>query len=217
MTEKLLGRSVNRLEDERFVRGRGRYVADLVAPNALHGVVVRSPHAHARIMAIDADAARQMPGVAAVLTGQELAADNIGPLPCAVTSVPMTTPLVVPPCHALARDVVRYVGEPVAFVVAESVRPRAMPPRPSSSIMRRCRRWSRSRMPFCRTPRRSGRRRGATSRSSSTAARSARWKPRSAAPPMSWNANWSTTASSQRRWRHAVRWASSTPRAAVCT
>ncbi len=61
-----------------------------------------------------------MPGVAAVLTGAELAADNIGPLPCAVTAIPMTTPLVVPPCHALARDIVRYVGEPVAFVVAES-------------------------------------------------------------------------------------------------
>ena len=120
MTEPLLGRSIDRLEDERFVRGRGRYIADLVAPNALHGAVVRSPHAHARITAISVDAARQMPGVAAVLTGQELAADNIGPLPCAVTHIPMTTPLVVPPCHALARDVVRYVGEPVAFVVAES-------------------------------------------------------------------------------------------------
>jgi carbon-monoxide dehydrogenase large subunit len=120
MTEPLLGRSVNRLEDERFVRGRGRYIADLVAPNALHGVVVRSPHAHARITAMSVDAARQMPGVAAVLTGQDLAADNIGPLPCAVTHIPMTAPLVVPPCHALARNVVRYVGEPVAFVVAES-------------------------------------------------------------------------------------------------
>ena len=93
MTEPLLGRSVNRLEDERFLRGRGRYIADLVAPNALHGVVVRSPHARARIMAINVDAARQMPGVAAVLTGAELAADQIGPLPCAVTHISMTTPL----------------------------------------------------------------------------------------------------------------------------
>jgi carbon-monoxide dehydrogenase large subunit len=120
MIEPLLGRSINRLEDVRFVQGRGRYIADLAAPNALHGVVVRSMHAHARIIAIRVDAARQMPGVAAVLTGFELASDNIGPLPCAVTNIPMTTPLVVPPCHALARDVVRYVGEPVAFVVAES-------------------------------------------------------------------------------------------------
>ena len=120
MTEPLLGRSLNRLEDVRFVQGRGRYIADLAAPNALHGVVVRSTHAHARIAAIRVDAARRMQGVAAVFTGADLASDNIGPLPCAVTNIPMTTPLVVPPCHALARDVVRYVGEPVAFVVAES-------------------------------------------------------------------------------------------------
>src|SRR6185503_14778855 len=120
MTEPLLGRNINRLEDERFVRGRGRYIADLVAPNALHGAVVRSPHAHARITVISVDAARKMPGVAAVLTGAELAADQIGPLPCAVTHVPMTAALVVPPYHALARDIVRHAGEPVAFVVAES-------------------------------------------------------------------------------------------------
>jgi carbon-monoxide dehydrogenase large subunit len=120
MTEQLLGRSINRLEDERFVQGRGCYIADLSVPDALHGVVVRSPHAHARIVAIRIDAARQMPGVAAVITGSDLASDNIGPLPCAVTHIPMTEPLVVPPCHALARDVIRYVGEPVAFVVAES-------------------------------------------------------------------------------------------------
>ncbi|WP_065755047.1 xanthine dehydrogenase family protein molybdopterin-binding subunit [Bradyrhizobium paxllaeri] len=120
MTEPLLGRSIDRLEDARFVQGRGRYVADLVASNTLHGVVVRSPHAHARIAAIDVEAARKMPGVAAVLTGAELAADGIGPMPCAVTAIPMTTPLVVPPYHALAHDVVRYVGEPVAFVVAAS-------------------------------------------------------------------------------------------------
>jgi carbon-monoxide dehydrogenase large subunit len=121
MKKPLLGRSLNRLEDVRFVRGRGRYVADLAAPSALHGVVVRSPHAHARINGIDADAARKMPGVAAVFTGADLAADNIGPLPCAATHIPMVSPLVVPPCHALARDVVRYVGEPVAFVVADSI------------------------------------------------------------------------------------------------
>src|SRR5215470_8002341 len=115
MTGKLLGRSVNRLEDERFVRGRGRYIADLTGAKALHGVVVRSPHAHASINSVDVDAARNMRGVAAVL-----AADNIGPLPCGATSIAMAKPLVVPPCHALAREAVRYVGEPVAFVVAES-------------------------------------------------------------------------------------------------
>jgi carbon-monoxide dehydrogenase large subunit len=121
MTVPLLGRSLNRLEDERFLRGRGRYIADLAPPGALHGAMVRSPHAHARIVSVDIGKARAMPGVAAVFTGADLAADNIGPLPCAATNIPMAAPLVVPPCHALARDVVRYVGEPVAFVVAESV------------------------------------------------------------------------------------------------
>jgi aerobic carbon-monoxide dehydrogenase large subunit len=120
MTEPLLGRSINRLEDDRFVRGRGHYVADLAASDALHGLVVRSTHAHARIVAIHADAARRMPGVAAVLTGADLAADDIGPMPCAATHVPMATPLVVPPYHALAREAVRHVGDPIAFVVAES-------------------------------------------------------------------------------------------------
>lgn len=121
MTEPLLGRSINRLEDERFVRGRGRYIADLPAPNALCGIVVRSPHAHARIAAIRIDAARAMPGVAAVVSGADLAADNVGPMPCAVRQIPMTDPLVEPPYHALARGVVRYVGEPVVFVVADSI------------------------------------------------------------------------------------------------
>ncbi len=120
MTEPLLGQSVNRLEDERFVRGRGHYIADLAVPGALHGIVVRSTHAHARIVAIHIDAALRTPGVMAVLTGLDLAADNIGPLPCAVTNIPMASPLIVPPYDALARDIVRHVGAPVAFVVAES-------------------------------------------------------------------------------------------------
>src|SRR5690349_13586086 len=121
MNERMLGRSLNRLEDERFVRGRGRYIADLASPDALHGVVVRSPHAHARIAAIDVEAAARMPGVAAVLTSSDLATDDIGPLPCATMAIPMSKPLVVPPYHALARGVVRYVGEPVVFVVADSI------------------------------------------------------------------------------------------------
>ena len=120
MTEPFLGRSINRLEDERFVTGRGRYIDDLAVTNALHGVVVRSPHAHARLVKVDVDAARRISGVAAVFTGADLATDEIGPLPCAATQIPMTTPLVVPPYHALARDIVRHVGEPVAFVIAEN-------------------------------------------------------------------------------------------------
>jgi len=120
MTEPLLGRSINRVEDERFIRGRGHYVADLTIANALRGLVVRSPHAHARIVRIDDDAARKMPGVAAVLTGADLAAEGLGPLPCGV-NIPMTKPLIVPPYHALARDTVRFVGEPIAFVLADTI------------------------------------------------------------------------------------------------
>ncbi len=120
MTAPLLGRSLDRLEDERFLRGRGRYIADLAPPGALHGAVARSTHAHARIVSVNVESARAMPRVVGVFTAADLAADNIGPLPCAVTNIPMATPLVVPPCHALARDAVRYVGEPVVFVVAVS-------------------------------------------------------------------------------------------------
>ena len=120
MTGKLLGRSLNRLEDKRFVRGRGNYIADLAVPGVLHGAVVRSTHAHARILAIRTDAALKVAGVAAVLTGNDLESDGIGPLPCAATHIPMASPLIVPPYRALARDTVRFVGEPIAFVVADS-------------------------------------------------------------------------------------------------
>jgi len=190
MTEPLLGRSINRLEDERFVRGRGRYIADLAAPNALHGVVVRSTHAHARIIAIRVDAARQIPGVAAVLTGFELASDNIGPLPCAVTHIPGATPLVVPPCHALARDVVRFVGEPIAFVVAdsaESARDAAEavaveyePLPPVVSIADAVLPGAPSIWPEAKNNIAFQFNRGEIGR----------WKQRSAAPPISWNVSW---------------------------
>src|SRR5260370_34739716 len=116
--EELLGSRISRLEGERFGRGRRWYIADLSVPDVLHGVVVRSPHAHARIVAIHVDAALRIPGVAAVLTGFDLAADNIGPLPCAVTNIPMAKPLIVPPCHALAPPDAPYVREALAVVVA---------------------------------------------------------------------------------------------------
>ena len=114
------GRSLRRLEDRRFLTGRGRYVADAEIPaGCLHAHVLRSPHAHARILGIAAEAARAMPGVAAVLTGAELRAEGLAPLPCTV-AVQTVGPLIVPPRHALALDRVRHVGEPVAVVLAES-------------------------------------------------------------------------------------------------
>src|SRR5262245_53636214 len=113
-----IGQSVRRLEDVRLLQGLGRYSDDVVLPRQVYAVVVRSPHAHARIKAINVDAARGTPGVVAVLTGADLAADKIGNLPSDGSrkrrdgSAAPTTPR-----PALARERVRHVGDPVAFVV----------------------------------------------------------------------------------------------------
>src|SRR5215472_782322 len=111
-----IGRPAARLEDDRLLRGSGRYVSDLIATSdALRVKVLRSPHAHARILAIDATVARTLPGVAAVLTADDLA--GIGDLPCDWVAPGMD---VVPQHPILARDRVRYAGEPVAAVAAET-------------------------------------------------------------------------------------------------
>ncbi|MEN0075089.1 MAG: xanthine dehydrogenase family protein molybdopterin-binding subunit, partial [Paracraurococcus sp.] len=115
----MIGESRRRVEDARFLTGQGRYVADLVPPGTLHAAVLRSPHAHAGLLAVDAAAARAMPGVALVLTGEDLAGEGIGPLPCPAV-VQTIGPLIIPERHALARGAVRHVGEPVALVVAAS-------------------------------------------------------------------------------------------------
>src|SRR5215470_8785849 len=111
-----IGCPAERLEDERLLRGSGRYVSDLIATSdALRVKVLRSPHAHARILAIDATVARPLPGVAAVLTADDLA--GIGDLPCDWVAPGMD---VVPQHPILTRDRVRYAGEPVAAVAAET-------------------------------------------------------------------------------------------------
>ncbi|MDA1097544.1 MAG: xanthine dehydrogenase family protein molybdopterin-binding subunit [Proteobacteria bacterium] len=117
-----LGQSVPRREDHRFLTGAAKFTADMNLAGQLHGAVLRSPHAHAVIKGIDISAAAALPGVAGVYTGADLAADGIGPLPCAAAAVVETVaPIVVPPRYALARGRVRHVGDPVAFVVAESL------------------------------------------------------------------------------------------------
>ncbi len=113
------GQSVRRLEDHRFLTGQGRYLDDLREPSALFAHVVRSPHSHAVVTGIDAGEAARAPGVVGVFTAADLAADGIGAMPC-VAQVPTEGPLLVPPRFALAADRVRHVGEPVAFVVADS-------------------------------------------------------------------------------------------------
>src|SRR5262245_40306738 len=75
-----IGASLRRFEDQRFLTGHGQFVADLQIPGALHCVLVRSPHAHARIRAIGTECAKSPPGVVAVLTGADMAVDQVGPM-----------------------------------------------------------------------------------------------------------------------------------------
>jgi len=111
-------RSLRRFEDERFLRGQGRYLDDDEVRGALHAMVLRSPHAHAAILSIDAEAARSLPGVRAVYTAADIA--ELGPLPCSLAVVG-EAPLIVPPRLPLAQERARHVGDAVAFVVADSV------------------------------------------------------------------------------------------------
>ena len=114
-----IGAPVRRVEDRRLVTGRGAYVDDRALARAARAVVVRSPHAHAEIRALRIDAARAMPGVLAVLTGEDYAADGLGEIPC--TSLPPAIRGAFrPPFPALVRDRVRCVGDAVALVIAET-------------------------------------------------------------------------------------------------
>jgi carbon-monoxide dehydrogenase large subunit len=115
MTTRMIGQRIARNEDPRLLRGLGCFVDDVDPPGVLHAAVLRSPHAHARIVAIEADRARAVPGVALVLTAADLGALN-QPTPLLIPHPELTSPRTARP---LAVDEVRYVGEPVALVVAE--------------------------------------------------------------------------------------------------
>jgi len=122
MGVQAIGMPVRREEDFRLLRGKGRYVDDVRAANEAHGYVLRSPHAHARIAALDAGRARAAVGVLCVLTGSDLARRGLGTLMSAVRRRCRNgAPAFVCPQPLLADDRVRYVGDPVAFIVAESV------------------------------------------------------------------------------------------------
>ena len=116
-----IGQPVRRVEDRRFITGHGSYLDDISRPRQAYAFMLRSPHAHARITAIDAAMALAAPGVLAVLTGEDLALDGIGDIPClsAVTNRDQS-PSVLPPHPAITRDRVRHVGDTVAMVVAET-------------------------------------------------------------------------------------------------
>jgi len=111
-----VGKSARRKEDDALVRGRGRYTDDHAPSPSLHALVLRSPHAHAKFR-IDVTRARELPGVALILTAADI--PDLGGLPC-MFNLP-DNPFTAPPYPILATDVVRHVGDAVAFVVAESV------------------------------------------------------------------------------------------------
>ncbi len=112
-----VGQSVVRKEDDPLIRGNGRYVSDHAPANLLHGLVVRSPHAHARFKINDAAKARAISGVHLVLTGADVA--DLGHMPC-TAGVPGQK-MIVPPYPVLASDVVKHVGDAVAFIAAETL------------------------------------------------------------------------------------------------
>ena len=121
MTKFGIAQNVRRVEDPRLLIGGGRYTDDIQLPGEAIATVLRSPHAAARILTMDADAARAMPGVLAVYTGADLQADKIGGIPCGVSIKNRDgSSRADVPHHALASGTVRHVGDPVAFIVAET-------------------------------------------------------------------------------------------------
>ncbi len=122
-THRMIGASVKRKEDYRFLTGNGQYTDDIVLPQQTYAVFLRSPYAHARIKSIDIAAAKKSPGVVAIFTGADMAADNVGGLPCgwlihSIDGKPMNEP----PHPVIAHTKARHVGDQVALVIADSVK-----------------------------------------------------------------------------------------------
>src|SRR6516225_2768522 len=117
-----IGTPVRRREDHRFLTGGGTYTDDINRPGQLYAYILRSPHAHARVAGIDTSAAQRAPGIVAVYAGKDMAADGIGGLPCGWQIHSKDgSPMAEPPHPVLAVDRVRYVGDLVAVVVAETL------------------------------------------------------------------------------------------------
>src|SRR5260221_5612760 len=116
-----IGASVVRKEDRRFITGKGRYVDDIKLHGMTYAHFVRSPHAHAKVKSIDSAAAMKMPGVVGVLTGKQIVDDKVGNLICgwAITSKD-GTPMKMGAWPAMAPETVRFVGQAVAVVIAET-------------------------------------------------------------------------------------------------
>src|SRR5690606_19406797 len=116
-----VGQPIHRKEDPRLLRGEGRYTDDIDLPGQAFARVVRSPYAHGRLRGVDVAAALEVPGVLAIYTAADFARAGYGPMLC---KLPLKnadgTPLFAPPRPIFADDRVRYVGEPIAMVVAET-------------------------------------------------------------------------------------------------
>ena len=116
-----IGQPVTRFEDRRLLRGGGRYNDDVNLPGQAHAVLVRSIHAHARILGIDTAAALKAPGVVAVFTGADLARDKLGTMRMTLKRKrPDGAPMFASPHRGLSQERARYVGDPVAMVIAET-------------------------------------------------------------------------------------------------
>jgi len=118
-----LAQPVRRVEDPRLLKGMGRYTDDIVLPGMLYGIVLRSPHAAAKILAIDSAAAKANPGVHAIYTAVDLTAAGVGTLPCAAPVQNKDGSDMASPAHpVLADGAVHHVGDPVAFIVADTAK-----------------------------------------------------------------------------------------------
>src|SRR5262245_50179943 len=122
MNAPFVGQSVKRKEDVRFLTGAGQFTDDVAVPGQVCAFFLRSPHAHAKIRSIDTAKARSAPGVVGVYTGEDLAAAKVGGLGCGwlITDV-NGQPMKEPPHPPLAQGKVRYVGDHVAVVIAETL------------------------------------------------------------------------------------------------
>ena len=116
---RAIGARVLRTEDPRILTGRGRYIDDIVLPGMLHAAFKRSTVPHGRLLSVDVSAAREAPGVVAVYTGEDLQRLTSAGIPGSAIGMNLMPGLRCPAVYGLATDKVRYVGDPIAMVVAE--------------------------------------------------------------------------------------------------
>ena len=122
MAENGIGASLKRKEDNRFLTGKGNYTSDINRPGQTHAYIVRSPHAHATINSVDISAAKSAPGVVAVFVGQDLLDDAVGGLVCGASVTGKGGEVnKAPPRNVLTMDKARFVGDPIAVVIAETL------------------------------------------------------------------------------------------------